>query len=705
MFKNMSLRIWVIGGVLATIIASVAIATWLSLSDQQKRLMQDAHGAHTRVTQVLALGIQKALWDLSPESAAPLARSIMEDKRIVKVSVLDSKNDVFLEEAREDRRLGQVVTQEGTIAVDDQVLGKVIVEFSMAEAQAELRSRIIDLVGLALAEVIGCGIVLAFLLHYRVLSRIDRLKVEAHEIAEKRLNRPFVWKEQDEIGKLGQSLESTRLSLAELFSELEVKNQKLSTINGKLENLVEERTATIKVILDHVKTGFLLIDHEFKVLEGYTRSCEVLLDRTQIRSIPLSKALGLYAESEQHFNLAVEQVFQDLLPESVSLGQVPGNFTIGDHTISLEGSTIRNAEGQVSKILFTIIDVSLLKSIEMENQINRSIVNIMQNMNSFRDFIQDSKDRLKSCYSAIETGNIVSLRHDLHTLKGNSAAFGIKQLAELIHSTEDQQNIVPEYLTDIEESLKSFLDTHYSLLRVKFDGEQKRVIAIDEERLDLIESEISHLQNGDELKASIKNWLLELRKDTVESMLGPMANYIHKLAQQRGVELDFQVEGGDIRMERGEASEIFHSLIHILRNAVDHGLEPAHERGKKPTQAQLILTFKITDHSYVISVSDDGRGIDPNMVLKKALDMGLVKMQDIAAMSEEQILQLIFLDGLSTAESVTDVSGRGIGMQAVADGVQKLGGSLELRSVIGKGTSLVLSLPISTRVNKVNRAA
>ncbi|MDQ3232630.1 MAG: HAMP domain-containing protein, partial [Pseudobdellovibrionaceae bacterium] len=379
--KNLSLRIWVIGGVLATIVSSVTLGTWLFLSDQQTKLLQEVHEAHGRVTRVLALGVQKAVWDLSPESAAPLAKSVMDDTRIVRVTILDSKNEVFWEEKDASRRIGTVVTQEVPIQADDQVLGKVVVEFSMAQAAAEIRSRMIDFIGLAVAEIIGCVVVLAFLLHYRVLSRIDRLKTEAHAIAEKRLENPFIWNEKDEIGTLGHSLESTRQSLAQLFAELEDKNQKLTLMNDQLEMKVLERTATIKMILDHVKTGFLLIDPKFEVLEGYTRSCETLLGSNQIQAKKLSRILNLSGETQKHFAMALVQVFDDEMPESVSLSQIPKTFVMGDRTISLEGSTIRDAQGKITKILFTLIDVTLLKSIELENQINRSIVNIMQNMN------------------------------------------------------------------------------------------------------------------------------------------------------------------------------------------------------------------------------------------------------------------------------------------------------------------------------------
>lgn len=678
--KNLSLRIWVIGGVLATILTSVTVGSWLFLSDQQKRLLHEVEEAHGRVARTLALGVQKAIWDLSPESAAPLAKSVMDDSRIVSVTILDAKNEVFWQEKDETRRQGEIVSNDVPIQAEGQVLGKVVVEFSMAQAAAEMRSRMIDFIGLAIAEIIGCVVVLTVLLHTRVLVRIDRLKAEAHEIAEKRLKKPFLWNEGDEIGVLGQSLESTRVSLDHLFNNLE--------------QLVEERTATIKMILDHVKTGFLLVDSHHSVLEGYTRSCEDLLDARQIKSLPLSGLLHLNDEEEKHFNLALNQVFEDEMPESVTLGQIPRNFTLGDRTISLEGSTIRDDKGRITKVLFTLVDVTQLKAAELENQVNRSIVNIMQNMNSFRDFVQDSRERLKSCYSAIESGNLLVLRRDLHTLKGNSAAFGIRQVAELIHSTEDQEDIVPEYLNGIESSLREFLHKHYALLKIKFDTENKRFLTIDEQLLDKFEQDMSLLKNQEELQQHLKIWLAEMRKDSVETLLGPVNSYVHKLAMQRGIDMDFVIEGAELRMNRHVASEIFQNLIHLFRNAVDHGLEPSYERGNKPERARLALKLRADAENYWVTVEDDGRGIDPNRVLTKALDLGLLTRQDADKLSREEILQLIFRDGLSTAETITDVSGRGVGMKAVKDAIQSVGGDIQIKSTVGVGTQFIMRIPM-----------
>jgi two-component system, chemotaxis family, sensor kinase CheA len=166
--------------------------------------------------------------------------------------------------------------------------------------------------------------------------------------------------------------------------------------------------------------------------------------------------------------------------------------------------------------------------------------------------------------------------------------------------------------------------------------------------------------------------------------------------------LDFVIEGSDIRMGRAEAADIFQNLIHLFRNALDHGLEPTYERQGKPEKARLKLNISVDSQHYLIVVEDDGRGIDPNRVLGKALEMGLLTKAEADGMNSDETLQLIFHEGLSTAETITDISGRGVGMKAVKDAIESAGGHITIQSEVGVGTRFLLRIPMhkSSRANR-----
>ena len=132
-------------------------------------------------------------------------------------------------------------------------------------------------------------------------------------------------------------------------------------------------------------------------------------------------------------------------------------------------------------------------------------------------------------------------------------------------------------------------------------------------------------------------------------------------------------------------------LPHMLRNALDHGFEARGERGDKPEMGTLTLTFEEAPSAWTLTVSDDGRGINTEQLRQKAIERGLLRKDE--RLSEDQLAQLIFLPSLSTASEVTDISGRGEGMAAVAETIKNIGGQLSVRTALGKGTSLVIYLP------------
>ena len=141
-------------------------------------------------------------------------------------------------------------------------------------------------------------------------------------------------------------------------------------------------------------------------------------------------------------------------------------------------------------------------------------------------------------------------------------------------------------------------------------------------------------------------------------------------------------------------------MVHIIRNAVDHGLESGdgRERAGKERQGKIILDARQEGNSVLISVSDDGKGFNLQQVKEKALKNGVVTPETLAEMREEQILELTFMPGFSTAEKVTDVSGRGVGMDVVRDKVNSLGGIVSISSVYGEGSTISIRLPLTLAI-------
>jgi two-component system chemotaxis sensor kinase CheA len=175
------------------------------------------------------------------------------------------------------------------------------------------------------------------------------------------------------------------------------------------------------------------------------------------------------------------------------------------------------------------------------------------------------------------------------------------------------------------------------------------------------------------------------------------------VARRVGKQVDVEIEGAEIEIDRAILEELGDPLVHVLRNAVDHGIEPPDQRllaGKSATGRIAVRARRDRDR-VILEIADDGRGMDPARLRAAAVARGVVSAEAAAALADREVLQLACLPGISTAEAVTDVSGRGVGLDAVKKTVETLGGTLEIDSAKGTGTRFTFRLPLTVAVQPV----
>lgn len=189
-----------------------------------------------------------------------------------------------------------------------------------------------------------------------------------------------------------------------------------------------------------------------------------------------------------------------------------------------------------------------------------------------------------------------------------------------------------------------------------------------------------------------------LRMVPIKQTFQRMSRLVRDLAKSTGKQIAVEMEGEDTEIDRNMVDEIYNPLVHMIRNSVDHGIEPAAERIKqgKPEKGLIQLKAYHRGGNVVIEIVDDGKGLDRTKILKKAVKNGLIENDE--GMSDQDVFRLILLPGLSTAEKITDVSGRGVGMDVVKQAVEKLRGKIEIESAPGKGTTLVTSFPLTMAI-------
>ena len=194
--------------------------------------------------------------------------------------------------------------------------------------------------------------------------------------------------------------------------------------------------------------------------------------------------------------------------------------------------------------------------------------------------------------------------------------------------------------------------------------------------------------------------VLKMRMIPVEKVFKKFPRIVRNLARDLGKEVDLVVLGEETELDRSVVDEIGDPLIHLIRNAMDHGLETPEERvaAGKPRKGTLILSAAHEGNQIVISIKDNGKGIDSDRIARKAKEKGLVSDEQLAAMGQREILDLIFLPGFSTKEKATDLSGRGVGMDVVRTNIKKLNGIIDIKSELGQGSEFILKLPLTLAI-------
>jgi two-component system chemotaxis sensor kinase CheA len=208
------------------------------------------------------------------------------------------------------------------------------------------------------------------------------------------------------------------------------------------------------------------------------------------------------------------------------------------------------------------------------------------------------------------------------------------------------------------------------------------------------------------LSADLQNEIIQARMTPVWQVFDRFPRLVRDIARQLDKQVSFRVEGKEIELDRQILDELGDPLMHLLRNAVDHGIESPAERKrhKKDPEGEIVLAAVRERSSVAISISDDGRGINRVKILEKAKREGVVGPH-VESLSDDQLLRVLARPGFSTAEAVTSVSGRGVGIDVAMTRIRALGGSIEIRTEPGKGTAFVLRLPVTLAIVRALIAA
>jgi two-component system chemotaxis sensor kinase CheA len=241
------------------------------------------------------------------------------------------------------------------------------------------------------------------------------------------------------------------------------------------------------------------------------------------------------------------------------------------------------------------------------------------------------------------------------------------------------------------------LDTLMNLFsELLIDRVRLEQLAGEVKRNDLTET-VEHMSR---VSSDLQNIVLKLRMVPVESVFNRFPRMVRDLAKSLDKKVDLVITGAETELDRTVIDEIGDPLVHLLRNSVDHGIETVSERiaaGKNETGRVHLRAFHSGNHVF-IEIEDDGRGINREKVLKTALKNGLVTQEQAQKLTDMEVYQLLFESGFSTADKITDISGRGVGLDVVKSKIQSLGGSVQVESKPGQGSKFSVQLPLTLSI-------
>lgn len=200
----------------------------------------------------------------------------------------------------------------------------------------------------------------------------------------------------------------------------------------------------------------------------------------------------------------------------------------------------------------------------------------------------------------------------------------------------------------------------------------------------------------------LQNAIMSMRMIEVKTVFQKMPRIIRDISQSTGKKMTLFMEGESTEIDKMIVEQISDPIVHLIRNAADHGIENPEDRrrkGKSEAGKITLRAYNKNKHVY-IEIEDDGKGMDPRLLKQKAIDKGLIAIEDAEKMTEGQLINLIFLPGFSTAGQITEVSGRGVGMDIVKSNIEKINGTIMIDSEVDKGTKMVIQLPLTLAVSR-----
>ncbi len=456
-----------------------------------------------------------------------------------------------------------------------------------------------------------------------------------------------------------------------------------------------DRNQSIENLVNNVQTGFLMVDRNMRIKPGFSKACLHIFHREELIGLDFPSLISEDSRQIIEYKCALAQIFDDSLPEQVMLGNLPAVISPKPKDFySLEGKIIRDQSSQISSVLFTIKDVSNLIKVQKENQRNLVLLQNVRNREGLLSMLRETYEGLtKLEQNFLGSKNVYSQRI-LHTLKGSLASFGLDAASHLIHKLEDKPSIDHGDINQLTDLINQFLKDNEEVLGIQSLAlVQNQSFSVQIEQISKLKQLARQsLKHQDLAFQKMSQAIEQLASISVKHLLLPLEYQLEQIAIKLGKPVSLKFIGPDV-YAGVHLTKVLQHFPNLLRNALYHGLEEEHERMSKPWPPEIAISLEDNGDWLRLAIADDGRGINPMEIKQRALELKILPSEQLASLSEQQLIDLVFEDGMSTERNPNEISGRGSGMAAFKAEITSFGGTVHLNSQVGQGTQIIIELP------------
>ena len=513
----------------------------------------------------------------------------------------------------------------------------------------------------------------------------------------------------------------------EVIDELKRAKEQLEDYSENLEQMVKARTEELKkandsmnLMINSLNQGLLVFDEESKCLPIFTNAAKELYAGEPQEGKDIKEVLGLDEKGIENFNKWSKCIFSEIIPfEDAAMLAPTSKPTVLDYTsedfkyIDIEYFPMRDDTEKLKAVVAVATDkteeMRAKEAFKEKEEFVSMVMKLIHNKEQFVGFVKDAKnimnDLVKCSQHETEIFDYQTSMRLLHSIKGLAALYSIKNVHDFAHRFESELSpyknkskservlYAPIMLKNIE-TLKRELEDFFLECK-SFIGEE---VVDGHRRIQLKYKDLEEFSEKLNFEASLKNeFTSKFLKEPIKNYVKGYAELVNDLAKQLGKNINpVKFTGGEIKINPDKYMELFNVLVHVFRNCVDHGIGRPEERESigKSQDGNIEVSFELEkngSNKINIVIKDDGQGINAEKIRNKMEQLGLT---DIAQKeSDEEVIYHIFDSSFSTNEEADEISGRGVGMDAVKQVVEDMGGHVVVQTEKGKGSKFIFSVP------------